>query len=164
MTFLRIAAAPLLLLATGCPSLPCQRADLEQVATMCRVEPAFSPTFRVCREAGLVMPPAFDVIQSRVAVCDATGSGAFYACLARECAPDGGRVTFSEVETFSARCRAGPQSSPPSPAVASTCASGCGERAVICRNACPTSDWNSCADCDARCSEEEVRCDARCPS
>lgn len=149
-------AMGLVVVLVGCAKgAPCIAADVQRVSDVCRVEVVGAPTYRVCHDAHLVPTPGFSVLPHQVDACTRQGAGTLIACLSARsatCAADGG------LEQALAQCSS--FSSPTEQNV--VCDEACRTKRDTCEHSCPTSDWNSCADCDARCSTQFIDCSERC--
>lgn len=140
---------------------PCRRADVERVIAACRVEPAGTPAYTVCVNAGLT-PPSFDFVQPAVDACSAEGAAPLFECLSANAATclDGG------VDAAMSVCsRSGPfsmQTNTRSAQDTAACSNTCFSSLRACSNACPTSSWQACAACDEQCARTYRQCDDAC--
>jgi hypothetical protein len=157
----------LLFFLAACPGKPCRAADVAVVIQDCRVAPAYGPDYRPCQSAGLARPPDFDVLAHDVEACSAQGGGDTFACLAQNshrCRTDGGLISFDATNSAIESCTSGGSSGASSPAEWSSsrdCLT-CTDALRRCEAACPVTDWNECANCDARCHLAFGACQERC--
>lgn len=144
---------------------PCRRADVERVLTSCRVEPAGTPGYTACVNAGLTPPPSFDFVQPAVDACSAAGNAPFYECLstkAATCSPwnlDGG-LDAALTSCSDALGRPGGRWAirTKTDQEFDACVDTCDSSRQACSGACPTSSWGTCAACDEQCAMTYQRC------
>lgn len=126
----------------------------------CRVAFNAEPSLWSCYRAGLQAPSNYDFSRDCPAACDAQEGGATLDCIANK--PSCVGLNDEEKMNTVTSCMGSSPFSPPSSASSGQCTKTCDDERDKCDQACPTTDFNTCADCNRGCGLTWASCTKKC--